>query len=86
MASLWLFDIDGTLVDTAGAGMRSLQEAAVECFGADRLMIGSDWPVCTLAATYEQTMGLVTDLVADWPPADRDAVLGGNAARFWRLS
>jgi phosphoglycolate phosphatase len=33
MASLWLFDIDGTLVDTAGAGMRSLQEAAVECFG-----------------------------------------------------
>lgn len=32
-AKLWLFDIDGTLVDTGGAGMRSLQEAAVEHFG-----------------------------------------------------
>ena len=32
-AKLWLFDIDGTLVDTGGAGMRSLQEATVECFG-----------------------------------------------------
>ena len=31
--SLWLFDIDGTLVDTGGAGMRALQEAAAECFG-----------------------------------------------------
>jgi phosphoglycolate phosphatase-like HAD superfamily hydrolase len=34
-AKLWLFDIDGTLVDTGGAGMRALQEAAVECFGAE---------------------------------------------------
>lgn len=34
-AKLWLFDIDGTLVDTKGAGMRALQEAAVECFGAE---------------------------------------------------
>lgn len=33
MASLWLFDIDGTLVDTGGAGMRALQEASEECFG-----------------------------------------------------
>jgi phosphoglycolate phosphatase-like HAD superfamily hydrolase len=33
MTSLWLFDIDGTLVDTGGAGLRSLQEAATECFG-----------------------------------------------------
>ena len=34
-AKLWLFDIDGTLVDTGGAGMRALQEAAVECYGAE---------------------------------------------------
>ena len=34
-AKLWLFDIDGTLVDTGGAGMRALQEAAVECFGGE---------------------------------------------------
>jgi len=34
-AKLWLFDIDGTLVDTGGAGMLALQEASVECFGAE---------------------------------------------------
>ncbi|QJE98130.1 HAD family hydrolase [Luteolibacter luteus] len=34
-AKLWLFDIDGTLVDTGGAGMRALQEAAIECFGGE---------------------------------------------------
>ncbi len=34
-AGLWLFDIDGTLVDTGGAGMRALQETAVECFGGE---------------------------------------------------
>lgn len=34
MHHLWLFDIDGTLVDTAGAGLTALTEAAVQCFGA----------------------------------------------------
>ncbi|MCW1912476.1 haloacid dehalogenase-like hydrolase [Luteolibacter sp. GHJ8] len=34
-AKLWLFDIDGTLVDTGGAGMRALQEAAQECYGGE---------------------------------------------------
>ena len=33
-------------------------DAAFECFGADRLMIGSDWPVCTLSATYRATTGV----------------------------
>jgi phosphoglycolate phosphatase len=35
MPALWLFDIDGTLVDTGGAGMRALQEAAATCFGGE---------------------------------------------------
>jgi phosphoglycolate phosphatase len=35
MPALWLFDIDGTLVDTGGAGMRALQEAAAICFGGE---------------------------------------------------
>lgn len=65
--------------------IRPYLETAVECFGRDRVMIGSDWPVCTLAATYGQTMGLVTELVADWSAADRDAVLGGTANALWQL-
>jgi L-fuconolactonase len=48
-------------------------------------MVGSDWPVCTLAADYPRTMGLVLDFLERRAPAAREAVLGGNAARFWRL-
>lgn len=60
-------------------------DVVFDCFGADRLMIGSDWPVCTVAADYRRTMALVTDYVATRRAAERDAVLGGNAARLWEL-
>ena len=63
--------------------LRPYIEAAAECFSPARLMIGSDWPVCTVAGTYAETMALVTDVVADWSAAERDAVLGGTAARVW---
>lgn len=60
-------------------------DVAFDCFGADRLMIGSDWPVCTLAAAYSRTMAVVIDYLRSRSIADQDAVLGGTAARFWRL-
>ncbi len=60
-------------------------DVAFDCFGADRLMIGSDWPVCTVAGDYGRTMAVVTDYLAARPPHERDAVLGGNAIRFWNL-
>ena len=60
-------------------------DVAVDAFGASRLMIGSDWPVCLVASDYARTMHLVTDYVAALPERDREAILGGNAARFWRL-
>jgi L-fuconolactonase len=65
--------------------LRPCLDVALECFGPSRLMIGSDWPVCTLAGDYGRVMGVVTEFLADRPEAERDAVLGGNAARFWRL-
>ena len=65
--------------------MEPCLDAAFESFGPERLMIGSDWPVCTLAADYARTMGLVLDYVERRAPAAREAVLGGTAARFWRL-
>jgi len=67
------------------AQVRPYLDVAFDCFGAGRLMIGSDWPVCTVAADYARTMGLVTDYLASRPKAEREAVLGGNAARFWGL-
>ena len=60
-------------------------DVAFESFGPARLMIGSDWPVCLVAATYTRALKVVTDYVSRLSPDSQDAVLGGNAARFWRL-
>jgi L-fuconolactonase len=60
-------------------------DVAFESFGAERLMIGSDWPVCLVAASYSRAVRVVKDYVSRLSPNSRAAVLGGNAARFWRL-
>jgi len=65
--------------------MRPYLDAAFEYFEANRLMIGSDWPVCTLAGSYSQVMGLVKEYLSGHSEQEREAVLGGNAKRFWRL-
>ena len=54
-------------------------------FGTERLMIGSDWPVCTLSGDYASAMRVVTDYVRRFAPAVRDAILGGNCARFYGI-
>src|SRR5215510_3283496 len=65
--------------------IRPYLDVAFECFGADRLMIGSDWPVCTVAADYARTLDVVREYLSALPSGDRAAVLGGNAQRFWNL-
>ena len=60
-------------------------EVAFEAFGASRLMIGSDWPVCLVASSYGRALDVVRNYLRDQPAETRDAVLGGNAQRFWRL-
>jgi L-fuconolactonase len=60
-------------------------EIALECFGPERLMIGSDWPVCTVAASYSQVMGVVSDFISGYPADVQEAILGGTASRFWKL-
>ena len=59
-------------------------DIARECFGPDRLMIGSDWPVCLVAASYSRAIELVKTYIAQRSPQSLSAVLGGNAARFYR--
>jgi L-fuconolactonase len=56
-------------------------EVVFEAFGFDRLMFGSDWPVCLLAAKYQQTVEMLNDYLAS--DSARQAVLGGNAERFY---
>jgi L-fuconolactonase len=65
--------------------IRPYLDIAFDCFGWNRLMIGSDWPVCTVAGEYSRTMALVTGYLAGRPSHERDAVLGGNAGRFWKI-
>jgi L-fuconolactonase len=59
---------------------------ALECFGPERLMIGSDWPVCTVAASYSEAMNLVIDYLGKYPERVGTALLGGTAQKLWRLS
>ncbi|MSR66989.1 MAG: amidohydrolase [Pedosphaera sp.] len=54
-----------------------------QAFGPDRLMIGSDWPVCLLAASYSDAMQLVIDDARTRGPTALDGLLGGNAKRFY---
>lgn len=61
-------------------------EVALEIFGPQRLMIGSDWPVCLLAGSYGQVMGLVTDYISQLSVAEQELILGKNAARFYNIT
>ncbi|MGH7922764.1 MAG: amidohydrolase family protein, partial [Candidatus Dormibacteraceae bacterium] len=56
-----------------------------EWFGDGRLVFGSDWPVCTLTAPYDDVLAGWRGLLSDLRPADREATFGGNARRVYRL-
>jgi L-fuconolactonase len=60
-------------------------DVAFDAFGADRLIFGSDWPVCTVAASYTQVVELIQDYLSRFSSEVRDDVFGGNAERFWKL-
>jgi L-fuconolactonase len=66
--------------------LRPYAEHVLEQFGAERVMFGSDWPVCLLAANYETVIRTARDLVtSSLGSAAKQAVFGGNAARFYGL-
>lgn len=58
-------------------------DVVAETFGEDRLMIGSDWPVCLLAGSYARVFDLATQYFAKLPDSARAKIFGGNAARFY---
>ncbi len=55
-------------------------------FGPDRLLFGSDWPVCLVAANYTQVKTLIDEYVHPWGEEVRAKVFGGNAVRFYELT
>lgn len=60
-------------------------DVVFEAFGPDRLMIGSDWPVCTVSADYASTVHLIRDYLERFPSEVRERVLGANAARVYGI-
>jgi len=65
--------------------LRPYVDHLLACFGPTRLLWGSDWPVSLLAGGYARWRESTLRLLSDLEPDDRAAVLGGNAARFYRL-
>ena len=66
--------------------LRPAWDVALEAFGPDRLMFGTDWPVCRLVSSYGEVVSGARDLVAELTPTERDRVLGGTAMEVYRLS
>jgi L-fuconolactonase len=56
-----------------------------EAFGTERIMIGSDWPVCTLAASYTQVINIYQKYIESFSLDEKQAVLGKNAVEFYGL-
>ncbi|HEY8185110.1 MAG TPA: amidohydrolase family protein [Pyrinomonadaceae bacterium] len=65
--------------------LRPFVDRALEYFGADRMMFGSDWPVCLLAASYEQVLESAQLLLAGLTENERNGIFGENAREFYRL-
>lgn len=65
--------------------LRPYVEYALELFGADRLMFGSDYPVCLLAASYDRVLDAFQEILEPLSDADREKIFSNNAAKFYRL-
>lgn len=58
---------------------------AIASFGKERILYGSDWPVCLVAATYEEWVKLVDSLLVDFTDDEKKAFWGGNAVRIYKV-
>jgi L-fuconolactonase len=65
--------------------LRPFVQHVLKLFGPDRLMFGSDWPVCLLAGTWKEVLAAFTQALGPLPLEDRSRILGETAARFYRL-
>jgi L-fuconolactonase len=65
--------------------LRPYLDVVLDAFGAERLMFGSDWPVCLLAGNYGQVKQLIEHYVSHLPLEQQQNILGLNAIRFYGL-
>ena len=60
-------------------------ELVLKAFGPERIMYGSDWPVCLVAGNYTQVKNLVGDFITKLSNAEQEAIMGLNAIEFYNL-
>jgi L-fuconolactonase len=60
-------------------------DAVVEAFGTDRLLFGSDWPVCLVAAGYEEVLSICEDYYSGFSADEKKKIFRDNAIRFYQL-
>jgi L-fuconolactonase len=56
-----------------------------ELFGTKRVMIGSDWPVCIVAGSYDSVLSIVMEYIKGFSEEEKEGILGGNAVRAYGL-
>jgi L-fuconolactonase len=71
--------------DDPVAHLRPYLDVALDCFGPDRLMFGSDWPVCTLGASYDAVVAAALALTAELTDTERAAIFGGTARAVYGI-
>jgi len=60
-------------------------ELVLKAFGIDRLMFGSDWPVCLLAGNYSQVLNIIEDFIKPLSDEEKRKIMGGNACEFYKI-
>ena len=71
--------------DWSSSELQRYIDFAIDCFGASRLMYGSDWPVANLNGNYDAVWEETKKALSGYALRDREAILGGTAAAFYRI-
>ena len=82
--------ISGLVTETKGynfleADFLPFLDIIFQYFGFDRIMYGSDWPVCLLAAQYKKVLDIITDYLSSYDSKTREKIMGTNAQIFYNL-
>ena len=65
--------------------IRPYLDVIMEAFGPERILIGSDWPVCLVAGKYSEVMQVVTDYISTFTEKEQALMLGGNAVKAYKI-
>jgi L-fuconolactonase len=76
---------EASWTDWKPSDLQPYADVVLDAFGPDRVMFGSDWPVCLLAATYPTVVETAETLTANLSPTDREAVFATTATRTYNL-